>query len=503
VLQHVLLSVKNSVTLGLVLLSVVLLLVLQAFWLHNSYENAYFDLRRESTMVFRSTVFQLRDSLYANTLNASDSSFQMLGQGAAGRIQMVRSEGPVADSLIFRAQPSTVQVFISSDGPSDSLIKNIGPITSRLRKLNSGSRTITIRIAPDSLPVDSLSHYFTKNLLKESIPAKVRVFEASEKRMAFPAPGFTSEFWRIENEEQKKSVGVFQDTLKLSPVPLNPHTRYAASLTGMQGIVLKKITPQIAFSVFLTLTIITAFGFMYRTLRSQQKLMALKNDFISNITHELKTPVATVSVALEALQNFDVSANPERGREYLAIAQQELVRLSAMTDKVLKTTLLEEHGMSISKEPLDLEILVRETLSSMKVLIEKQHASVTLEKQGDYFMVSGSAVHLASVITNLVENSLKYTTGTPAIAITLSQHNASVKLSIKDNGMGIGPEYHTKVFEKFFRVPTGNIHTVKGYGLGLSYVAGVVKAHSGQIELKSIAGEGSEFITSFPVHPAP
>jgi two-component system, OmpR family, phosphate regulon sensor histidine kinase PhoR len=499
--QDVLLKVRNSVAFGLVTLSVALLLVLQVFWLHSSYENAYVNLGRESTIVFRNTVSHLRDSLFVTTLNTGESTADFFEPPVAGNIQLLQTHRPLADSLIVRAQPSSVQVFISSNGPGDSLLKTIGPFTSKLKAITAGSRTFTIRIAPDSLPVDSLARYLKQNLLKESIPANVHVAEAMVQR-PFTPRGLPAEFWTGEEDKAKITTALFQDTLRLQPIPLNPYKRYTASLSGLRPIVLKRMAPQLAFSAFLTVTIITAFAFMFRMLRSQQKLMALKNDFISNITHELKTPVATVSVALEALQNFDVAANPTRSREYMAIAQQELIRLSTMTDKVLKTTLFEEQGMAVAKEPIDFRALIQETLLTMKVLVEKQEASVTLQTHGRHFTVMGSAVHLASVVTNLLENSLKYSSRLPTISVTLSEHDTNVHLSVKDNGMGIGEEYHAKIFEKFFRVPTGDVHTIKGYGLGLSFVAGVVKAHYGTIELISKIGEGSEFILRFPLHRA-
>lgn len=494
---------RNSVAIGLIAISTLLLLVLQAFWLKNSYESAYFILRREGSSIFRNTVFQLRDSVAVNTIQAQapafhgvDSVFTFMGVADPTKVRRPYREGATRDSLTLKRRASTVQVFISSDDPADSLVKSMQPIARRLQTMGGHDRTFTIRIAPDSLNVDSLTTYFKRNLEKQRAGVNVYVYEIPTD-FAYRFQPF-AETWRPGERDSVITPILFLDTLKLETVRLNPTRRYAAAFFDIQPVLLGEIAPQIAFSVVLTVTIVAAFLVMYRTLRSQQRLMELKNDFISNMTHELKTPVATVSVALEALQHFDGAENPERRREYIAIAQQELHRLTVMTDKVLKTTLFEEQGQQFVREAVNLEQVVSDSIASMSILIEKAKATVSSENSGDDFTILGSAIHLTSMVTNLIENSLKYSTGTPHIRITLRQEAGEVVLSVADNGIGIPGEYHSKIFEKFFRVPTGDVHTVKGYGLGLSYVASIVKAHGGHVAMSSQPGEGSTFTIRFP-----
>ncbi|MGV8094361.1 MAG: sensor histidine kinase [Mangrovibacterium sp.] len=273
---------------------------------------------------------------------------------------------------------------------------------------------------------------------------------------------------------------------------------YAVSLTHVRSLVVKEIMPQILFSVLLTLIIATAFFLMHKSLRSQERLMKLKNDFINNITHELKTPVATVSVAIEALQNFSALDNPELTREYLTIARNELNRLTLMTDKILSTSLFERGTMSFSPEKIDLDRTVQQILASMKLVFEKRKASVSYEKEGSDPEMEGSPTHLTNVIYNLIDNSLKYSLKDPVISIRLKSLPDRLVLTVKDNGIGIRPEFRERVFEKFFRVPTGDVHNVKGHGLGLSYVAAVVKDHGGSVTVDSVPDEGSCFTVSLP-----
>lgn len=496
---------KNSVTLALVLFSVVLLLALQGLWLTNSYEKAYFDLRREANHIFRNTVYQLRDTVFVNTLQPKIDSVGKAGLFITrNQLEPIDRMDSMPDSLLIRRKASTVQVYISSSDASDSLIKTLRPLTNKLQGVRGTNQTFTIRIAPDSLNLDSLTVYFKKNIdaLSANLSASVKEFVLDEARFGFHS--FTSSSteirWRTDHQEREQSVIFLNDTLALDPVRLNPNKRYIASLIGIRTLVLTEITPQILFSLTLTLTIIAAFVFMYRNIRSQQRLMAQKNDFISNITHELKTPVATVSVALEALQRFDVSTHPERSKEYLGIAQQELNRLTELTDKILKTTVIEEKGITVDKEVVDLAALTSAACTSLKLLLDKAQAEVHIEKKGEHFTIEGSKLHLTNSISNLIENSIKYSLEKVHITITLISNSNHVCFSIKDTGIGIPGEYQKKIFEKFFRVPTGNVHKVKGYGLGLSYVANVVAAHKGKIELTSRVGEGTEFIITLPAH---
>jgi signal transduction histidine kinase len=247
---------------------------------------------------------------------------------------------------------------------------------------------------------------------------------------------------------------------------------------------------------------IIAFVVLYRNVRAQQRLMELKNDFISNVTHELKTPVATVSVALEALKNFHALNDPKLTNEYLDIARNELNRLTLMTDKILKAAVFENRGIIIQKQTVDLNINIAQILDSMRLLFEKRHAKISYNPTGENFIIDGEQAHITNVIYNLLDNALKYSPDQPKITISLQENPKEIVLSIQDEGVGIADEYRKKIFEKFFRVPTGDIHNIKGYGLGLSYVAGVVKAHNGSIDVHSEHGKGSTFSIHWPKHSA-
>jgi len=492
---------KNTVALALIVSSIILLLALQALWLRNSYQQAYFDLRRKTSDLFRSSVFALRDSMLMKSIERipNDSANQHNRIFFTTRKDTVIAR-PLNNEKKHEISSSQVQIFISSDSKSDSIQKIIQPLASRMQegKLPGGS-SFTLRIGMDSLSVDSLQNHFKKSIAEAGIELSFEVNHTSFK----PIPGELTRrsFFRPPGEENRNEpyeARIFSNTMVSEWVRIDPVHRYSLVLSNFKHIILKQITPQILFSLFLTLLTSAAFIIMYRSIRAQQRLMELKNDFISNITHELKTPITTVGVAIEALKDFQGINNPTLTNEYLGIAQNELNRLSILTDKILKTAIFENKGIEYQPEPIEMDKLVEQVLASMKLVFEKQGVKVVFNKQGDDFSFMGGSVHLTSVVYNLLDNALKYCLINPEIEINLNENASRIILSVKDNGIGIAPEYRKKIFEKFFRVPTGDVHNIKGYGLGLSYVESVVRSHHGTITIESEPGKGSNFIITLP-----
>lgn len=277
---------------------------------------------------------------------------------------------------------------------------------------------------------------------------------------------------------------------------VNP-VRYKLKLGNTFSYLIRQISLPILFSVLLLSITIISFWLLYKNMLKQQRLAELKNEFISNITHELKTPIATVGVAIEALKNFNAIQNPERTKEYLDISSNELQRLNLLVDKVLKLSMFEKKAIELKFETVDAAELINEVVASLKLQLEKKHASININYEGDLHL-QGDRLHLQSVIFNLLDNALKYSKETPVINISGKEKDGWVELSVKDNGIGIPAEYRNKIFDKFFRVPHGDTHNAKGYGLGLSYVAQVIAGHGGTITADSPSDEGTIFIITLP-----
>lgn len=497
---------KNSLTIFLMTSSMVLLLALQIVWLRSSYEKAFYDFRSKASGLFRTAVFAVRDSTLFQNIETvpADSSVQIQSTYIYKRTTDSVKLPPVDQmkTMDVRRTEGQVQVYVSSKGRADSVKTWLRPFAARVREgsIQGGARFI-IRMDRDSLSTDSIRAQFGRNIARAGLQVSFDIKKENHLNSfshSNPPPGFEGILMRRRLERDDKSLPVFGDTVQSEWIRVDPANQYAAIFTGIRPVLLKEIAPQVFFSGVLTLLTSVSFIFMFRSIRSQQRLMALKNDFISNITHELKTPIATVSVALEALKNFKGIDNPKLTNEYLDIAQHELGRLSVLTDKVLTTSLFDERGVTFDLEKVDLERGVVNILDSMKLVLEKQRASVSFEKKGTAFTVPGSSLHLTNVIYNLMDNALKYSPSGPSIVITLTDLGEGVSLAVTDHGLGIPGEFHKKIFEKFFRIPSGDVHNIKGHGLGLSYVDSVVKSHGGKIELKSKIGEGSTFTVTLP-----
>jgi signal transduction histidine kinase len=275
--------------------------------------------------------------------------------------------------------------------------------------------------------------------------------------------------------------------------------------TDAKGVVVKDyrgyimgrmVTPSVFVLLMLSLTA-AAFIIAYRSLKAQIKLSLLKDDFISNMSHELKTPIATVKVALEALSNYNIIDNPKLNREYLGMATSEMDRLELLATRVLNTSLLETGKIYLEQVRYDLRRLVDEVLQTMQLRVQQHNAKVTFDVTGSNFMIAMDKLHMQGVLVNLLDNSLKYGEKPIRIHIELKEASGAVQLAFKDNGPGIPEEYKEKVFEKFFRVPTGNRHNTKGYGLGLSYAAQVMRQHNGSIYVNNVAEGGCVFTLTF------
>lgn len=275
---------------------------------------------------------------------------------------------------------------------------------------------------------------------------------------------------------------------------------YGIYITHYHTYLLQSISPQIMFALLLLLITGIAFRMAYINLKSQQKLLVLKNDFISNISHELKTPVATVKVALEALLDFNMNADPNLSKSYLEMAHSEMNRLDLLVNQVLNNAALEEGNQFIHPEELNLASLVNDVLLTMKARFITQEVVCDFQPEKEAIIVNADPLHIQGVLLNLIDNSLKYTASSPRLSIHLSQDDQETLLRIRDHGIGIPEEYIEKVFDKFFRVPTGDRHNVKGYGLGLNYAALVMRHHGGTISVSNCSDGGCEFMLHFPKH---
>jgi two-component system phosphate regulon sensor histidine kinase PhoR len=285
--------------------------------------------------------------------------------------------------------------------------------------------------------------------------------------------------------------------LQTPPVSLNPfRDLYVwAAFKAPTSYILQRMGGLLAGSVLLLALTTACFLLMLNTILRQKRLSDVKNDFINNMTHELKTPLATVSAAVEALQNFGALQDPQKTQTYLSISRNELQRLSDLVEKVLKIAVEESQPLELRPEA----VLPAELVAD---IVARHQLQATKPVAFDVELPAGAMrcdrLHMGNVINNLIDNAIKYSPEQVTITIRGGQEDAGWRLTVADDGPGIAPTYQEAIFDRFFRVPTGNLHPVKGFGLGLYYVRQVIERHGGRIAVRSGLGRGSEFSLWIP-----
>lgn len=269
-----------------------------------------------------------------------------------------------------------------------------------------------------------------------------------------------------------------------------------AEITGYNGYLIGRIMTQIISGFILIFITALAFSVSYISLRNHMIMNSLRDEFVSNITHELKTPVSTIMVALEALGNYNMKKEPQVIEEYLNLASGETKRLSELINRVLDQSLLEQKEHPLDMSLIDLNSLIKEVVDIMSMKLGS-NGRIEFNRGAENISISGDLLYIKGVLINLIDNSIKYCDKDPVIILSAEKKRNEVIVEIKDNGPGIPVEYQKRIFEKFFRLPSENVHNVKGYGLGLSFALLVMKLHKGSIVVRN-HNPGCSFILKFP-----
>jgi two-component system phosphate regulon sensor histidine kinase PhoR len=265
------------------------------------------------------------------------------------------------------------------------------------------------------------------------------------------------------------------------------------------SIIFKEIGWFILGAIFFTIIITTAFYLTIRTLLRQKKLSEIKSDFINNMTHEFKTPLATISLAVDALKNEKVVADKDKSNYFTGIIKEENKRMNKQVETILQAALLDKQEVQLNLKKLSAHELITSALNNMTLPIEEKGGKLISHLDATRDMIMADEVHFTNFVNNLLDNAVKYSKDNPEIKLTTSNVGNSLKIKIEDNGIGMNKETLNRIFEKFYRAHTGNVHNVKGFGLGLSYVKTMVEAHRGNIKAESTLGKGSSFTITVPL----
>jgi len=267
---------------------------------------------------------------------------------------------------------------------------------------------------------------------------------------------------------------------------------------------IKQLWGMLSISIVFLIVIILSFAYTIITILKQRKISELKNDFINNMTHEFKTPVSTISLACEALGDKDIIKSETLYDNYINVISEENKRLGGMAERILQSASLEKGQIVLKRDRVDVHKVIGETISNIKLQVEKKGGRIITDLKAKSQIIDADRVHFTNVVYNLLDNANKYTPLAPEITITTENSYSGIIISVKDNGIGISKSNQKRIFEKLYRIPTGNLHNVKGFGLGLSYVKSIVEQHGGNISLESDpdsnrGNKGTKFIIFLPL----
>jgi two-component system phosphate regulon sensor histidine kinase PhoR len=261
---------------------------------------------------------------------------------------------------------------------------------------------------------------------------------------------------------------------------------------------LTELWGMLLISIILIIVIVYSFTYTITTIFRQKKLSEMKNDFINNMTHEFKTPISTISLACEALSDRDVVRSPEFTGNYINIILEENKRLAGMAEKILQTAVIEKGQLKMKREQIDLHEVITDVIKNIRIQVEIKDGVIRKQCKAANPVLWGDKVHLTNLVYNLLDNANKYSPRKPVITVRTENTSNGILLTIADHGIGISKGEQKKIFDKLYRVPTGNIQEVRGFGLGLSYVKAIVEEHHGRISLESEINKGTTFKVFLP-----
>ncbi|QHS61625.1 sensor histidine kinase [Chitinophaga agri] len=446
----------------------------QGYWLYNSYRIQLDQFNKDINESLRTAVFnkQFADvRRYFRNPGRDRDSFRMPPHDMQMEEPIIRrKQSTYLTDTIKRRRDFRGSNDSSKREYADTLARQI----SDLILLNS--------LLSDSVKLIKLDSLFTSELHSRQILT------------AYSLDTFHIDFNGFSREGFRDSLRK-RPPLQTSKIPFNAASNLfvqAKFESPLEYILTKMMWTLIGSLLLLVLTTL-CFVYMLRTILKQKRLSEVKNDFINNMTHELKTPIATVYAAVEAMQNFNALNDQRKTQMYLDISKQELQRLSDLVEKVLHIAAEENEEIELFREPTDLSEVMDSIITNHQLKYNRPVQFRFDNLLGEQ-LVNIDRTHLTNAVSNLVDNAIKYSGDQPSVYIKTALEGSKLVIRVKDNGIGIPKVYQQNIFDTFFRVPTGNLHNVKGFGLGLSYVKKIVELHGGTITVHSEPEKGSEFI---------
>ena len=301
-----------------------------------------------------------------------------------------------------------------------------------------------------------------------------------------------SEKYEDKLKETKYSYELFPNNIFREPVYLNIY------FPDKQSYIISQMSVILVVAIALILLLIFSFYYTIHTIFRQKRLSEMKNDFINNMTHEFKTPISTISLACQTLNDEDIPKDESLYKNYIKVIDEENTRLGSMAEKILQTAIIDKGTMQLKPEIINMHKVITNAIDRIKMQIEQKDGTIKTDLQATNPVVRADRFHMTNVVFNLLDNANKYSLKEPYIIVKSHNKPNGLQIEITDNGIGISKANQRKIFDKLYRVPTGDIHDVKGFGLGLNYVKAIIDKHHGTIDIQSELNKGSTFIIFIP-----
>jgi two-component system phosphate regulon sensor histidine kinase PhoR len=350
-----------------------------------------------------------------------------------------------------------------------------------------------------------LSQLYTTNEIREKLDRSFQSYGLKHLHYEFAlvanqnaelqSPAFFEEYLDTVNNK-RTSVSIMTGA---DMDGLIPSESLEVLIIDFQDQVYQSLSWMLIGAVIFTIIILAAFYLTVRTLLTQKKLSEIKSDFINNMTHEFKTPLATISLAVDALKNEKVQHDQEKMQYFSGIIKEENKRMNRHVETILQAALMDKQELKLNLKPLHAHDVISRVVENFRLQLEDKQGKIELTLNAKEDLVNADEVHFTNLVSNLIDNAIKYSKEELQIRVYTHCTNKHFIFRVEDNGIGMSKESVKRVFEKFYRAHTGNIHNVKGFGLGMSYVKTVVDAHRGRIKVDSTLGKGSVFTVELPV----
>ncbi len=485
------------------------LCIIQYYWINNAVsekrDHFYQDVREALLQVSRRYNRQIAADRLQQQLSYHRQSFLPSNAGDGVRVyeeftndsagvvhhtsrQSYYPWNDISSEFKTSVSPNTI-----SEGSAPNLTNPISPVG---RYNNSGHQTglfdqlIRINVyddltnALDTSLVDSLVR---SEMMSRGISTRYIWTILDSPICIYASDNSNYDIWHDSLLNSKYRVRLTGDNMLAQPKVL------AIYFPNERAYVFRSMWTMLILSVLFIIFILVLFYYSISTIFQQKKLSEIKNDFISNMTHELKTPISTISLACEVLGDDTIEKTRERRDRYLGMIKEENKRLGILVENVLQTAILDKGNFKLKPSTIDIHEMIRNVIANVQLAIDKSDGQISADLRASKYVIDADRTHIQNVIYNLVDNAIKYSPEKPNIRVFTCDSVNALEICIQDNGIGISRDNHKKIFEKLYRVPTGNVHDVKGFGLGLSYVKAIIEKHGGLVWVESEPGKGSRF----------